>query len=153
MNHLFPNFEFASWLTDFYITSIFLSSPNIENEDIVLEKEKLMEMIEHFDFQIHSHYDEENPCLACSFIKMLNDFNEFVALLSLKETNNSSVVEFFLRKNFPSNTNHKAITKALMYRIKGYNAVDKNGKDIIFTPYIVKNIKLLLNKYNISFND
>lgn len=151
MNLLFPNFNFSEWMTDFHLTSLFLDSKKIDDDKVLMEKEMFLESLENFEYQIHLNVEDENStCSTCNFLKVLNDFTAFMALISSKFTEKIDVVEFFLKHDYPSNKNHRAIAKALLLKINGYNSVDKNGITQYFPSAIITNIDNFLKRHNIN---
>lgn len=151
MNHLFPNFNFSEWITDFYLTSKFLN----ESSEATIDKyspiyrEQFLESLEYFENQIHDE-SEEYECETCKFLGIMTDFTEFMAIISRKGCQIVDVVTFFLQKGYPAITNHRGIAKALLMNVKGYKSVDKNGISVNFTTTITNNINKFLTRLQIN---
>lgn len=91
MNLLLPNFDFSLWITEFYIL---LKRLDDDFVDVSTETEKLKELIEGFEHQIHYECNDESMCNACAFMVLLNKFNKFMSFYS-RNSNIEDVIGFF----------------------------------------------------------
>jgi hypothetical protein len=145
----YPLFSFDYWLNRYYITSLFFHIEEPDIEQVETELDIFHTMKDCFYQQLHIESDEVS-CQCCNFLKILQKFNKFCAIVSQKDWKTDEIVSHFIENSFPLHKRPKHIAKALCGGIKSYNSVDEHGYTFEFKKYMVKNIEKLLAELQIK---
>lgn len=144
MKQIWPNFDFQSWLAQYYLTYLFFSHKNVDQELLDSELDNLNQMMHDFYDQKHLETDDI-WCDACQYLNILQGFNKFCAILSQKDWKTEEIVRHFLKLRYPTHKRIDGIVRALVSTgVKEYVANDEHGNETVFKKYMIKNIEKLL---------
>ncbi len=137
----FPNFDFEQWLEKYYLTYLFFSYPQRDEELMESEKFILKDMKDSFYQQLHLANDD-NWSHTEQYLQLLTNFTNFCRLFSDMRWTTEDIIHHFWSIRFKNIKNLRSIIKAfLSTEISSYVAFDKHRNEVIFGRHQIENIK------------